>query len=218
MVNCVDENIWYKRKRKKRRKKRRFFIIIILVIIIFCICYYKNVVANNIADIFAEYSYSYATECANKAILMSMQEKTNYKDYVEISKNESGDINLISTNSIKVNETSRIIVENTKKLLVDKIDNGVKIPVFAFSGIKAISGYGIPIHFDSLAISSVECDIKSEFVGVGINQTLHRLFFEVSTSIVIEAPAKKRVETIITPVLVSESIIVGKVPEIYLNK
>ena len=218
MIECKDENIWYIKRKTNRSKKKRFFkCVFIISLILGLIIYYKSIVVKNLTQICVDYAYSYTTESVNNAILNSLNEKIRYEDLISISKNTSGDITLISANSLKVNALGGKIVDETKIILSNKLDKGVDIPLFAFSGIKFLSGYGKNINFKSLSVVSVESELIEKFLGVGINQTLHSLYFKISCTVKIDAPANYQVKTYSTNVLVSEALLVGKVPETYLK-
>lgn len=58
----------------------------------------------------------------------------------------------------------------------------------------------------------IDTDLKSEFVSVGINQTLHRIYLDINCEIGIVTPLKKTVETISNQILLLENVIVGIVP------
>lgn len=218
MIECSNKNIWYIKQKKNRSKKKRFFkCLFIISLIIGLVVYYKSIVVNNLTQICVDYAYSYTTESVNKAILSSLTDKIKYEDLISVSKNTSGDITLISANSLKVNALGGKIVDETKIILSNKLDKGVDIPFCAFSGIKFLSGYGKNINFKSLSVVSVESELNEKFLGVGINQTLHSLYFKISCTVKIDAPANYQVKTYSTNVLVSEALLVGKVPETYLK-
>ena len=88
----------------------------------------------------------------------------------------------------------------------------------AFSGVDFLSGYGKKINIKTLAVTSVDCDFYSEFNSVGINQTIHSIFVNVKCEIEVFNFPKKTVKEFETKVLICQSVLVGKVPEIYLNK
>lgn len=217
MIECVKENIYYK-KRKKRFKKKRFFSLLITLLVVFCFfLYYKFFVYNKLVDISCDYAYSYSTESVNKAVLLSLDNDISYTDLVKIEKNQSGDIILMSTDSYKVNLINRKVAQSTSTLLKEKIEKGVPIPFFAFTGIGLFSGYGKPIYLKTLAVTSVICDFDSDFQGVGINQTLHSVYVKVKSTVAVELPLNSKRIDLETKVLINETVLLGKVPEIYLN-
>lgn len=63
----------------------------------------------------------------------------------------------------------------------------------------------------------IETNIKSEFSDAGINQTLHRIYIEVSCHVGILTAYKNTDEEINTQVLLAEAVIVGNIPDSYYN-
>ena len=68
-----------------------------------------------------------------------------------------------------------------------------------------------------LNISNVTCSFSSKFESVGINQTLHIIYSNLKAEVNIEMPLNRKTTTSETSVLISQAVIVGKVPDIYLN-
>ena len=64
-------------------------------------------------------------------------------------------------------------------------------------------------------IGNVETELVSQFSHAGINQTLHRIYLDVTTDINITTPFKTIGSSYKTKVLLAESIIVGRVPDSY---
>lgn len=62
---------------------------------------------------------------------------------------------------------------------------------------------------------SVDSEINSEFTAVGINQTLHRIYLNLSCSISILTPFQTVNKEVSTKVLLTETVIVGEVPSTY---
>lgn len=218
MIECVEDNLILKKTNKKSKKPKKFFaFFLIAILLIGGFLYYKNVVVGEIFAICNDYCYSYATESVNDAVLESLTASVKYSDIVNIEKNLEGDIVLINADPYKINLISREITAVTQKKLKEKLENGIPIPFFAFSGIDIISGYGFNINYKSVSISSVNCSFSGEFNGMGINQTLHSIYAEVTCKINVNMPLVKTENVCKTQVLISESILVGKVPEFYLK-
>lgn len=214
MIEVSCENIYY----KKRPKRRRFLNFIILILIVsLTICYYKFAITNTIIDVTSSYAYSYSTDAVNNAILDNLKEEIKYNDLINLEKNDLGEIELITVNAFKANKINKEITLQTSELLKKKIDNGIPLPIMAFSGIKFLSGYGREVNFKAIGVSSVESDFVSEFKSVGINQTLHSIYVNVICKLEISMTFSKEIIECDTSVLLTETILVGKVPETYLN-
>lgn len=64
---------------------------------------------------------------------------------------------------------------------------------------------------------ALETKVRSEFESVGINQTIHRIYLDVSCTVSILTPYSVVDETIQNEVLLIENVIVGLVPSTYYN-
>ena len=216
MIECTNKNIWYKKKRKKNGKGW-FAFLLVFIISLSLVAYYRFAICKQIFKISSDHAYVYSTEAVNEAVLYSLSENVKYSELMTIERNNDGDIMLMSANAYKVNYISREITETTSEFLDKKLKDGIPIPFLAFSGLEIISGYGSAVKFKALSVSSVVCDFSSEFKAVGINQTLHSIYVNVICDVKIEVPLAPRVKTCKTSVLISETVLIGKVPEIYLN-
>ncbi len=217
MIECSNEFVYYKRKNRKKSFKRFFSFLLILTIIFFCVIYYKKVVISNLNDVCVEKTQAISVICINKAILTSFSEPIDYYDLIKVEKNSNGDIVMISSNSQKLNQLSRSLTENATIKLQEEIKKGIKLPFLAFSGISFLSGYGKEVNFKALTVENVSCDFVSKFSSVGINQTLHGIYVDIKSEIILEFPLDKKVKTFSTNVLLSETVLIGKVPEVYLS-
>ena len=95
--------------------------------------------------------------------------------------------------------------------------NGVEVPLGVFTGIRLLQGYGKIINMQVIAINSVKCDVVSSFESAGINQTLHRLNMEVSIDVAVLVLGQTGSFTMTSEVVVAETVIVGAVPQTYLQ-
>lgn len=64
---------------------------------------------------------------------------------------------------------------------------------------------------------TIDYNIKTKFESVGINQTYHKIFLELNTNVGILTPFSSFGKDINTEVLLTEAVIVGKVPDTYYN-
>lgn len=217
MIKCTSENILYK-KRKNKSIGKIFKILLLLIIFSFIFVYYNLVISKSIIKYCSEYAYSYSAGAINSAVNETLCEnELFYSDLITIEKDKEGNISLIYCDTYKTNLLAREIVEKAKEKLSIKLKNGVPIPFFAFLGIDILSGNGIKIDFKSLNVNSVNCSFESEFKSVGINQTLHRIFVNINCSVSIVLPLLKEKCECASQVLICESVLVGRVPDAYLN-
>lgn len=216
MIECSTENIWYKKRR--RINKKRFTTFLIITTIFVCIFLFaKYVVSKQIYNICASYVYSYGTEAVNSTILESLDLKTDYSSLINVEKNNAGEIVMISADSQKANLLTKDISVKTKSKLKEQISKGIPIPLLSFLGIDLFNGYGPIVQYKTISVSSVECEFDSSFLSVGINQTLHSIYANVTSIIKIHSLFNNKNIKCENKILISEAVLVGKVPEVYLN-
>lgn len=159
---------------------------------------------------------SIATLIANEQTTIVMKDYT-YDDMFSIEKDAEGNITMIKSNVTNINcITSDIALKIQNEFNSDKREK-VFIPLGAFTGIPILSGIGPNIRIDIAVLNTIETEIKSEFIAQGINQTIHRVYLEIVCPISAVTPYRNINETIVNQVLLEENIIVGKIPDTYLN-
>ena len=68
-----------------------------------------------------------------------------------------------------------------------------------------------------LPVGTVQIGLHSYFFSEGINQTLHRIVMRIETTSEIMIPFKTETVRLTTDLLISEDVIVGKVPDSYIT-
>ena len=124
---------------------------------------------------------------------------------------------MILTDFYKLNALSVSIANEVSTFFDNYFENGVDVPIGAFTGIKMLSGFGKKVKMPLVTANSVKCDIISSFTQAGINQTKHSLYINIIPEVyVVTRFYTKELKDEIN-VLIYENIIVGKIPEVYLN-
>lgn len=221
MIECTEENIYYETfrvKNRKRRKVKRFLIFTVIILCVGVVFYHVNgAVFTLVSGICEDYAYSASLSSINEAVITSLNQELKYSDLIKIEKNNDGDISLMSADALKINSISRTVAGKTEEILKKKLSNGIPVPLFAFTGIKLASGFGPIVDYYAITVVGANCGFDSKFASVGINQTLHSLYIKVDCKVDIEFLYKKRSFDCASEVLVSEAVLVGKVPETYLK-
>ena len=108
-------------------------------------------------------------------------------------------------------------VQKTQNGLSDMISSGVNIPVGSVSGITFLSGKGPNLNVAVIPVGAVDARLRSEFSEIGINQTIHKIYLSLDSTIKIIIPGAGNTIKSSSEVLLVESVIIGKVPDTYLN-
>lgn len=219
MIECVDERIWYIKKKKiknGRNFRKKFKKILIVFLILFATIFYLINVNKKVSESATEKIREVAINSVNDAVLTSIT-VINYNDLIVFERDTSGQVSLISVNSLISNEINRSVAQSAKTKIDNYLKNGVPIPVGTFSGIGFLSGKGKNVYLKVYNVESVICTFKSKFEDAGINQTLHSLYLSVEVTASLMFNGKDKYIKTSSEVLLAENLIVGKIPDIYLN-
>lgn len=198
------------------RLKYKFFAFFLLLFI-FIFLYTKYlatpiVVANTRTQI-----GNYATRSINYAIADTMNQNVSYGDLVSVIKDDAGNVSYIEANSVRINLLSKTMSKVVMSNFLEFAKNPIKISLGSFTGISILTGVGPKIAFSVNPYGEVYCYFTSAFESAGINQTYHKIYLVITISVNIVFPFEKVQVSSASEVLLCETLIVGQIPEVYLN-
>ena len=153
----------------------------------------------------------------NEAVSETLSGDVRYDELITVERNGEGDIRAISANSYEINRIARDTAYLSQKKLQAMAEDGIEIPLGAFTGIEAVAGFGPAVRIQLIPVAVVTCHFTSDFTSAGINQTRHAVYLEVTAEISVVLPGRKTNFSTSSEVLIAESILVGDVPQIYLQ-
>lgn len=204
--------ISYNNKNNKKIVKIMFIIIVATITVNIILKAINPIIDKNCANM----AKSIATKISNEQATIVMS-RYKYEDLFKLEKDINGNIKMISTNIITINE---IISDITIKIQeqLEKVENSTfKIRLGSFTGSKMLSGIGPNIEIKMSTIGNLDTDLKSELKSTGINQALHKLYLQIECNVIVLTPFDTIEEKITNQVLLAESIIVGTTPDTYYN-
>lgn len=203
-------------KKKKRIRCLLICFSIILVMSIGILIYFDKVV-NPIIVTTCESKIKMLTSSSINSSITQVISDDIYNELVDVTEDEQGNIKMIQANAVRINSLSKEI----SKLALLKIEGmgeqGIPIPFGTFTGMPIFMGKGPDVLVKVTPIGTMDCLFKSEFIQAGINQTLHRIYLEVSSNVNLVLPIFKDKVKTFTQVIICESVIIGQVPDFYLN-
>ena len=203
---------------RKRRKRRIWSILLALILfLILAFAYFQRNATRVLMEISEATMRASTTVAVNDAVYYTLSDEMRYNDLVTVNKNAEGEIISFSANPLKINKIARDTASISQSNLKNLSLNGIPVPLGALTGIEALAGLGPNIHFRIIPVSSVSCGFSSLFESVGINQTKHSIYLNVIADISIVMPSKTKNFAVTTQILVGESVLVGKVPDTFLQ-
>lgn len=195
--------------------------IMIFCIIVFLFTSIGSFVSNNVVPVIKRMGEAEVRALAisgiNNAVHIVIDDSIDYKEFVNIERNDTNEIVMVQLNFIKINRLARDLANLSEANIRTITTQTIDIPLGAFSGSTIFAAFGPPVSVRLLPIGSVICDFISSFEESGINQTLHRLYIEIVTTICIVLPLVDIPLEIRMMVLIVENVIVGKVPDTYIK-
>ena len=140
-----------------------------------------------------------------------------YDRIVFFEKDLEGRITALKTNISEVNrlKTDILNIINDEILALESSDIGIPVGSLFLPELFSGKGPAIPVHI--LSIRNSDANFVSSFSQAGINQTLHRLNMEVSIDVAVLVLGETSSFTMSSEVVVAETIVVGQVPQTYLQ-
>ncbi len=158
----------------------------------------------------------FAVEKINDAITKAVNKYGyNYEDYVTIKTSQEGPVIAIYTNARQITLIHNAIVDNVNAELKKSKYQYVDVSLGSFTGLLWFSSRGpnIPIKISSKGV--VNSEILSSLQESGINQTLHKIHIKVTADVIGFLPFHSEQVTAESDCMLSESLIVGQVPQHY---
>ena len=199
-----------------RRLLWQLFVIIVAVLVLFFVLRSKyRLVIEELAQTQVKNTTS---DLTNDAIARQIASNDiQYDRIVFFEKDLDGRITALKTNMSEVNRLKTDILDiiNDEILALDHSDSGIPLGSLFFPEILSGKGPAIPVNI--LAIRNSDASFVSHFSQAGINQTLHRLNMEVSIDVAVLVLGQTSSFTMTSEVVVAETIIIGDVPQTFLQ-
>ncbi|MDD4125395.1 MAG: sporulation protein YunB [Eubacteriales bacterium] len=200
--------------RKKILKLTVFFIF--FVILAFTIMFALNFDAA--AEQYAEYNVKNTIIEGINRIYYNNTKKYygELKNAVTVNYAGDGKINSISVDSAFLNLMSSEIVTDSI-MFIESSSSSFGIPLGNITSVRLLSGHGPKIGIKIIPLGSVSGGIQSSFNEAGINQTIHRITFEINVIIEVLTPFHTCRTEIRLSYVISETVIVGAIPNVYFK-
>ena len=171
-----------------------------------------------VAEIAAAQAQNTMTAVVENAVTAGLAERhVSYADFVTIQRDEGGAITALTTDMAKMNllrsELTAAILEALEGVDV----SAIQVPLGSLFDLEPLWAKGPALKTRAIAVGTVRAEFDSQLTAAGVNQTLHRIWLEVDVPIKLLLPGGAVEVTVNTRPCVAETVIVGKVPDTYLQ-
>lgn len=141
----------------------------------------------------------------------------DYDALVTMEKDAEGNVTALITNVSAVNLLQAEITTRIIQEISDNFVSELKIPLGTAMDSSLFYGRGPLIPVKLKAVTNVSARFENDFSAAGINQTRHQIRLNVSVQVLVVIPGRELTAPVNTTVVIAETVIVGKVPELYAS-
>jgi len=203
----------------RKRIKRIISVLLLITSILFAAyCLFRYYYADAITGLAETQIRNTTSDLINDAIDKQIENQNiQYDRMVYFEKDLDGRITALKTNMSEVNRLKTDILNliNDEILALDTSEIGIPIGSLLFPEVLSGRGPSIPVKI--LAIRNSDASFTSSFSEAGINQTLQQMNLIVCVDVSVLVLGKTNYFTVESQIIVAETIIVGQVPETYLQ-
>lgn len=205
-----------------RRKRRALGMLLaafalLLMSYLFIYCPVRDFLKEIAGEIALSDATDMITEAVNRTIGEKMREgQYDYDYFVTLQKDSEGKITAISANMARINSLSSDILQT----VIDATNSGeldLEIPLGNLLNSNLLLGRGPEVPVKIIMLTSSRADFRNELSDAGINQTRHQIVLEVQVDIDVLMPWEVKSTRVLSEIIIAETIIVGGVPETYMQ-
>lgn len=196
-------------------------ILIVVLILVLLVLVPFGIIESNLQPTILAIAKAEAEQVAVRAIQNAVNEKVaksvEYKDLIFIRTDNRGRVVLMQANTVKINSLAADTILDIQKNLSMLEGKVIPIPLGQVLKSQLLAAYGPKIKVKLVPIGTVKVKVADDFQQAGINQTRHRLYLNVFSKVKIIIPLVTDNIEVAAQVPIAETIIVGEVPQTYLN-
>lgn len=205
--------------KRKSHKYISFIATIIFIVVIFniIVMFFDKRVMPSVTEIAMIMAKTQTLNIINEKSVDILSQNFKYDEMIKIEKDTQGNIILLQADTVKLNYIAAKLSTECNKELSDMKNSTIRVPLGWITDKSAFYSLGPKITIQLEPIGNVITSYESKFESAGINQTRHKIYLNVSAKIKLKLPLMNQDVEVNTQVPVSDTIIVGKIPNTTLG-
>ncbi len=189
-----------------------------LVVAASVIALLENKLRPVVAEIAAAQAQNTMTAVVENAVTADLAARqVSYVDFVTIQRDEGGAITALTTDMARMNLLRSELTAAVLEALEGVDVSDVQVPLGSLFDLEPLWAKGPALKAKAMTVGTVRAEFDSQFTSAGVNQTLHRIWLEVDVPMTLLLPGGEVEASLHTRLCVAETVIVGKVPDTYLQ-
>ena len=165
---------------------------------------------NNARNLISQTSASAIDHCLSS-------EGLSYDSFIDTATDSSGRILSLSLRASESSRFKRQVIDLLTQKLEQITSDELEIPLGTLTGELLFSALGPSVRVRVQSIGNVSAVFQNEFTSTGINQTKHSVYLELTINVNLLIPGEIIAVQSVERVCIAETIIIGDVPDTYLN-
>lgn len=145
------------------------------------------------------------------------KESYNYSDFATLVYDTSGNVTAVETMTQNVNALQSAMLTKVQDRLDACRDVTLEVSLGTATGVWLFAGRGPHVSVRLMPIGNASVKLISALESAGVNQTCHTIRAEVTAEIQAAIPFSQTTAQVHYSCLITETVIVGSVPESYLE-
>ena len=206
--------------RSARISKRKFSGTVVFLLVVFILlgnlAYFVKIVRPLMAELAKNQSRVLAETATHRAISEMFQDAC-YTDFITISSLEDGTISAIQSNTVRINQLKADAAIAISEAIATIDETELSIPLGTLTGYEFLSGVGPRLPVQLMPYGNATVNFISSLSAAGINQSLVDVRLTVKARVGVVLPGVSTTQEIETEIPIVQTVIVGKVPDNYVN-
>ena len=209
--------------RKKRRRrfglrlKLRFYLVAGVVLLFGLGVVVDAALRPILEQVAAQQVHLAVVRLINEAVYDQLGNGVAYQQLINVSTDAEGRVTLMQPDTVKITRLVTSIARDLEEKLGNLSREDIKVPLGMLTGNSLLADKGPNLTLALLPLGSVSVNIHDEFSAAGINQTRHSIMLDIVVDMGILLPFQSTFTQITDTLPIVESVIVGPIPETYLN-
>ena len=204
-------------RRKFRLKKALVALVLLGALLVWIAVQLERNLTEILLSLAQAQARAMAVQALNEAADEIVLSGVTYDQLMAVTVGEDGQIRLIQANTPEMNRLASRASLTAQQKIVGLEHESLYVPLGSVLGMTLLAGYGPPIEVRMLPVGAVNARFTTEFETAGINQTRHKISLTLTAQVELVIPTGAMEVQAVTQVAVAESIIVGQVPDSYVN-
>jgi len=200
--------------KRKNHKYISFIAVIILIFITFntAIGFFDKRVIPSVIEMATMMAKAQTLDIISRKSVDILSQEFKYNEMIKIEKDKDGNIILVQADTIKLNYIAAKLSTECNKELSDMNNAIIKVPLGWMGDKSAFYNLGPQITVEMKPMGNISTSYESKFESAGINQTRHKIYLNIVAKLRLKLPLKNQDIEVSTQIPVSDTIIVGKIP------